>query len=222
MWGAHFSRAKSFPHVPGPQGRALPRKTPQSGWGGDAQPGKEGETAASPDCGSWSHLGKQSAPLVLEGGKGKSVALHAGALGSQNQELPRGRSRQRLKEVTAPATGSALHWARVRSAHPQPTSFCTWSGGLSHGAGGRRAAAPRDGHSRAEESLSEWDGQERGSCGSSSQRWGAVLPLGLLISQGWVGCPLPWGWLLTPQPHGPVLPPLSILLWVHVAAVAAA
>lgn len=130
--GAHFSRAKSLPCAAGPGAELCSqasvgmhslgkRKKQQhlqiatdvatgATWENNLLPGFWGEGD------EFCRMGRERARLRALG--------HTAALGSQDQELPRGRSRQWLKDLTAPATGIAPHRPgacpaqRSRSPHP--------------------------------------------------------------------------------------------------------
>lgn len=199
------------------QGRALPQRPCSQAGMGMQSPGRRRPEAA-PDwhqCGSWSHLGKKSAPSLLgrrrqylKDRKGNSVCLcNFGQLG-------RGVAWGQAQAValTASAMGPAPLWPGVcphPSAHGLGVSLRGW---------GRSLQLPGQGdvHSTAKGLGPEWDGQGRGSCSSTTPEDGVPT------SQSWMAFLLhTLGLASCPQPHGPVHFSLIILLQVHRDALAA-
>lgn len=223
--GAHFSRAKSFPCAAGPGAELCPgrpcsqtsvglhslrrrRKQQHLQIATDVATGATWENNLLP--GFWGEgdefcrMGRERERLCALG--------HTAALGSQDQEVLRGRSRQWLKELTAPATGIASHRPgacpaqRSRSPHPSAHGL----GGLPCGAGGEHRSSRRgDGHSRAKELGSEWEGARAAAAPHREAGGHVALRCSLPPGAGLHACcrwlplvsPHSWGWLLTSEPH---------------------
>lgn len=164
---------------------------------------------AAPDwhqCGSWSHLGKKSAPWLLGRGrqdledqKGNSMCLCS--FGQLGQGVAWGQVQAVAQEPDSPCNGpcSPAAW-NVPSHSPHPSA--RGLGGFPEGWGGAlQLPGQGDGHSSAKGLGSEWDGQGRGSCSSTTPEDG--LPRGPVIvptSHGWMAflllpsvSPHPWG-----------------------------
>lgn len=178
----------------------------------------------------------------MQDGKGKSASLRTGARCGFGQPGP-GAAQGQVQAVAqgadspchrhcSPPDRSVFSPAQP-SCSPHPSAHGL--GGLPCGAWGEHCSSR--GGTTSTAGPKSWDQSGMGREGArvaAAPHWEAgchVAPrcsppprAGLHACCSWLPSvsPRPWGWLLTPQPHRPVLPPLSIPLRVHIAAVAAA